>query len=154
MILDNRSRRSVAVGAVAATGTVGVLFVLGGVPGLLFGLAATAAWVVAPPVFAFAVGQAGLAAVVEAPFPPVVAIGELTVLAFLFSDPDLPLTARTWALPALGTAVLAGIVWAAVGEGLAAVGVVCLAGLAVLAYAVHRYELLATGQLSEGPTNE
>lgn len=154
MTVRDRSPRDLALGTGALLGVTGALFVLGGVPGLLFGLVAAAAWTLTAPVFAFVIGQAGIAAVVDAPYPPLVVAAEFAVLALLVSDRSLPPTARTWGVPVLGSTALGLGVWVAYSHSLAAAAVLCLAGATALTYAVHRYELLVTDQLEEATSNE
>lgn len=149
MNLDNQTRTSLAVVLIALLVTTGTLFVLGGFPGLLFGLGATLVWLLAPPVFAFAVGQAGVAAVVSIPYPPLIVVAELALLTILIGDNQLPATLRTWTLPVLGSTIVAVGVWTVSSYSLTAAAGFTLAGLAVLTYALHRYELLITDQLTE-----
>lgn len=140
---------SPALGVLGLLITGCVLFVLGGLPGLLFGLVAATTWILVPPAFAFAVGQAGVAAVATPPYPPLLVIVEIALLAVLVSDTHLSANVQSQIIPALGIVLVAAGAWGASAHSLAAAAVVCLAGLTTLIYAVHRYELLITDQLTE-----
>jgi len=136
------------LGVLALLVVVPTLVTIGGLPGGVFAAAVVIAWLTAPPVFAFVFAQAGLAAVTSPPYPPIVLVGELGVLALAISDPRLPLQARTYGIAVGGVAVLAGAVWLTHTTALWGAVLVSLAGTGMALYGVHRYELLTTGQLS------
>lgn len=136
------------LGILALLVVVPTLVAIGGLAGIVFAAAVSILWFVAPPVFAFVFAQAGLAAVTSPPYPPIVLIGELGALAIVGSDPRLPLQARTFGVAIGGLVVLAGAVWVTHTTALWGAALLSLAGMGILLYGVHRYELLTTGQLS------
>jgi hypothetical protein len=124
-----------------------ILTVLGGLTGAVFGIAAAIAWVAGPPVFAFVLAQAGLAALVSPPYSLLVALAELLLLVVLLSDPRVPWTGWSHTLAVSAVAVLVGLGWLLQSLSLWGLAVGTVVMLAVFIYAVHRYELLVTHQL-------
>lgn len=145
-----RPQQLINLGAVLSVAAV--LALLGGVPGLLFGVAAFIAWLVGPPIFAFIFGQAGLAAVTTSPYTPLVGITEIALVGIVISDPEIPLRPRTQGVALTGGLTLAGIIWLLRTDAIWTGALISLGGFGVLLYAVHRYELLITDQLT--PSHE
>lgn len=144
-----RGKRTI-LGGVAAAVAAGAIAVVGGVPGILAGVALAACWYVLGPVYAFAVGQVAAVAVWDGRPLAVVAGLELAVLAVLVA-PDLATRSRRRvALWSLAIAVaLGGLAYGAQAtwETTWATATVVLGVAALAAYGLHRYELLATGAL-------
>lgn len=147
MGLQSASRRLLGLGAVLAVGSI--LGVLGGVPGLLFGATAVVVWLTTPPVFAFVLAQSGIAAVTSSPATPLVVVAELALLTMLLSDTRLDVSTRPIGGALLGVAVVAVGLWVMQPVSLWLTALGSLLGVSGLIYGVHRYELLATGQLSD-----
>lgn len=137
------------IGLLALLGASSVLVVLGGGTGVVFGLAALGAWVVAPPVFAFVFAQSGLAAVTSPPILLPVAFAEVGLLAMLVTDPESHVSVRDAAIVVVGVGTLTGLVWSLQPTPLWLAAVLVLLGISGFVYGVHRFELLATGQLTE-----
>lgn len=133
----------------ALAGVAAGLFILGGLPGAVFGLIALTSWLVAPPVFAAAFAQAGLAAVATPPYSGLVLGVEVLLLVAFMSDPALPVSGRSRVLGAASIIAIGSSYWLVRPQPawIAALG--CLAVLTALLYGVHRYELLSTSQLEQ-----
>lgn len=146
------ARRSIRPGVAVAVGTVGALTWLGGHVGFFGGVALLAVLLASTPRYAFAVGQVALVAATggAVPAPAGVVIAEVLLFGVLVS-PDAgrsfepTLTAGTVA----AAAGLCGIAWASLaawGQTWLAGGVV-LAVAGLVAYGLHRYELVAQGHV-------
>jgi len=79
-----QQRDGLGIGSLLAL--TGVLYTAGGHVTAAFGLAAAGAWLLGPPVFAFVLGQTGLAVVLTPASPALLAVGEVALLGLLFSD--------------------------------------------------------------------
>lgn len=145
----NREMLHQAGGALGILTAAAVLTITGGVAGLTYGIAAGFLWVITPPVFAFIVAQAGLAAVTGTPLTPLVAAAELGLVGVLASDLQrFPRSAH--AVAAIGG--LCGVLvvtWVTVQSSMLAATAVVIVGCSVVLYAVHRYELIRTGKLPQ-----
>ncbi|MDL0125597.1 hypothetical protein PNP59_04210 [Halobacterium salinarum] len=148
MILDAWDRPQRLAGGIAMLLAAGLLGNLGGVAGVLFGGAAIGAWLVGPPVFAFVISQAGVAAISPVQFSIPIAGMELALLVVLLSDSTVPWTATSRGGAALCAILGGALIW--VGQHLPtwqlALAVLAVATLCI--YGVHRYELLTTNQLN------
>jgi len=124
------------------------LTAIGGLLGAVFAFATAIVWLATPPVFAFVIAQAGLAAVIAPPYTLRVIIAELAVLTLVLTDTKLPVTIRTQGLALCWLAVITGVLWLAQPFDIWIGSLAALASIGLLLYAGHRYELLATGQLA------
>jgi len=120
---------------------------IGGVPGIMFGIASVITWLVAPPVFAFVIAQAGLAALATPPYSLSVVAAELALFGVIFTDPVHPWTQQSRATTVICVGFLTGGLWIGRSRPVWSLAVGVLAVFAVLLYAGHRYELLTTRQL-------
>lgn len=130
-------------------GTVAGLFLLGGLPGAVFGLTALGVWLVTPPVFAFVLAQAGVAAVTAPPYSTLVFGVEAALLVGVLSDSGIPFTIRSRVAAAGAVTAIAGGLWLNDAQPVWLAAGSTLAVVAVFLYAVHRYELLSTNQLEQ-----
>lgn len=133
-------------GGLAAVTAAWLGWVLLDVPGLLAGAAVVAAWLLAPPVFALALGQLLFAAVLPADASlTVIAVVEAPLLVlFLVDVADRRAPLRTVGggavtLAAFAGLAVAGVHWLARLRHAAAL-LVCVA--AVVGYALHRYTVV------------
>jgi hypothetical protein len=136
--------------------TTVVLGVVGGVAGVGLAAAFVAVWLLVPAVYSYALGHA-LALGATAGALPVVELlfVELGLLAVLLGPLTRPgrLGRRTVARSTIGLGFVlfaAVVVGLAVREDLQVATVVLLLAGAVLAYGLHRYELLVLGLLDDG----
>lgn len=138
-----------ALGVVALLAVSGVLYQAGGGVPVAFGAAAAVAWVLGPPVFAFTIGQAALAAVVDPSELLLVGVGEAALVGVLFSDTEVPFPIRSWlsALLLAAPVVAATAVLQSRSLRLGAATYVC--GFGILLYGVHRYERTAIPRSEE-----
>lgn len=138
------------LGGVTALLAVGALAVLGGPIGAGAGLALLAAWYVFGPLPAFAIGQVAVVALAGDWSVASIAAAQLAVFAMLVA-PDLasPHGRRLAAATAAGATLLGAVTYGAQsGWETTWTSAVVLGGLVALAaYGLHRYELLATGGL-------
>lgn len=138
-----------AAGVLVALCPVG-LFVLGGPAGGAVGVAAALVWL-AGPLYGFAVGQLGLVLVVDQPVPTE-RVAALQAAVFVLLLAALLRTDRSaWPTVAFGGLALGigGGVLLAVGAGVGSVPVAAalVVTVAAGAYLLHRYALLALGEL-------
>lgn len=131
----------------AVVATAVLLGYLGGLSGIAFGVVAGVSWVLGPPVFAFVLGQAGLAAIATPPYSWLVVATECALIAVLLTDSRIPWTIQSRGIGLLAAAGLTTGIWLAQPMALWSVAIGCLTLIAVLTYGVHRYELLVTAQL-------
>ena len=152
--IRERFRSLTVPGVGLALATPAALFAVAGPRGAAVGLFGAAIWLLAP-VYAFLVAQAGLLAVA----PESLAITDLLALqgaVALLLLAEL-VTERVHAVTVLGflalLAVLGGGATAAVAAAVEpwVVAVALLAGVGLLAYGLHRVELVALGLVPEGP---
>jgi hypothetical protein len=120
---------------------------LGGVLGGLFALTTVIVWVTAPPVFAFAIAQAGVAALSTPPITLRIMAVELVVLAMVLTDTTLTITVRSHGPAICALAITTGVLWLVQPHPIWIGSLVALTGLGLLVYATHRYELFTTHQL-------
>jgi len=148
MIPDVWYRPQRLAGGIAMLLAAGLLGRLGGVAGVLFGGVAIGAWLVAPPVFAFVLAQASVAAISPTQFSLSVAGIELALLVVLLSDVTVPWTATSRGVTALCAILGGALIW--VGQPLPTwqLALAVLAVATLFIYGVHRYELLTTNQLN------
>lgn len=144
---DYRNRLQQLAGVLSLLAVVAALAILGGFPGIIFGLAVVITWLAAPPVFAFVIAQAGLAAFSTPTGSSRFVAAEIAVVALLLSDRQLSVTLRTHGVAICYISLVAGAVWLLQPASIWVGAIVSLAGVAVALYTGHRYELLATGQL-------
>lgn len=140
-------RLGLALRAGGALAAAAVLAVAGGPPGLAWAAALLACAAFLPVPLAFLVGQFGAAAV-AADAGALLVAAEGALLAVLASD----LTDADWQSVAAGASVavaVAGVAWQAnsISPWASVLGAVAV--IAAATYAVHRYELLTTGQLTQ-----
>lgn len=139
------------LGGLAAVLAAGIPTALGGPVGAVAGVALVACWYVLGPVYAFAVGTVAVAALSPA-WPLEATAGGLGAAFAVLLAPDLA-SARGRRLAA-GTLLGAGTLGAVAAASQLAWGttwataVVLVGPLALAGYALHRYELVATGALS------
>jgi hypothetical protein len=142
-------QRRDGLGVVGLLAVSGVLYEAGGAVPATFGVVIAVVWGLGPPVFAFAIGQAALAAVVSPSDLLVVAVGEAALLGVLLSDVEVPFPVRSW----LSGLLLAGPVVAATAvpqsRSLWLGAATCVCGFGGLLYGVHRYERMAVPQPEE-----
>lgn len=145
------SGRDHPVRAVVSTGAVLVvaasLVLLGGVTGLAFALGTAVLFALAPPVFPFALGQTGLVAVASPGLPPVAWAGQTALLAVLLVDERLQWSWSTAALSAAAVGAVSLAARLAARQSRSLPAAVVVAGSAVAFYAVHRYEVVRTGNV-------
>lgn len=133
----------------AFLGVAAGLFLLGGLSGAVFGVAALGVWLFAPPVFAFVLAQAGVAAVATTPYPALLVGVEATLFIGVLSDSRVPVTYLSRLAAGGSVAAIAGGVWLLASQSIWMLVIGTLAVVACLLYGVHRYELLLTGQLED-----
>lgn len=137
---------SPAVGGrgLAFVGTVGGLAVAGGVPGAVVGVGAFLAVLIAP-VFGFALAQFGLVLVLAPGTPPSsVGVAQVGLFAALFGatahDDTSAIDAGLYAALAIAAG---GLVWGGLQTGLWQGAAALCGAVALVAYGLHRYELVA-----------
>lgn len=135
-------------GGLAALAAAGVVGALAGPPGLAAGLALVGAWYALGPAYAFAAGQVAVAALLGGAALARLAAAQAAVFAVLVA-PDVGdgRGRRLAAGTALGAAALGAAAALAQGAWDATwiTAAVVVGGVAVAAYGLHRYELVATG---------
>lgn len=136
------------VGGVAVLAAGALLALAGGIAGTVFAITAAVAWLFAPPVFAFVLAQAGVAALATQLPTPIIAATELTLLVVLLTDPKLPLTLRPRAAAIVATATVVAIAWVVHPVPSWVTATLVLSGIAAITYAVHRYQLVSTTKLT------
>ena len=130
-----------ALGFGSLIGLTALLYTTGGQLAAAFGVAAIGAWLLGPPVFAFAIGQAGVAVVFTPADLSTLAAGELALLGLLLSDVDVPSPFHNWSVAVLlGGLVAAAVVGVlALERSLTTAAAVSVVGVGTVVYAVHRY---------------
>lgn len=146
------ARRLARPGVAIAVGAAGALTWVGGHVGFLGGVALVAALLAATPRYAFAVGQLALAAATggTTPDPGVLVIVEALLFGVLVTPgADRPFDPRLAAGTCATTGGLCAVAWASLrawdATWIAAGVILAVAGLA--GYGVHRYELVALGNV-------
>jgi|GEM_PF-1939918 hypothetical protein len=140
-----QQRDGLGIGSLLAL--TGVLYTAGGHVTAAFGLAAAGAWLLGPPVFAFVLGQTGLAVVLTPASPALLAVGEVALLGLLFSDVAVPAPVPAWSLAVLLGGVVGGAAVLALPTSIPLAATVILTGIGAVSYSVHRYALaIATGK--------
>lgn len=134
-----RPRDTLAVASVLIL--TGILYVHGGKLAAMFGLSTIVVWLFVPPVFAFAVGQAGLAVSLTSAPAPAIAIGTLALLGLLVGDPDVPSSVRSWTGAIVGSGLVAAAIIGIIPHSMAIASLVSVGGFCVLGYVTHRYGL-------------
>jgi len=131
-----------ALGGVSLVALTVLLYTAGGSVSLLFGLTAALAWLFGPPLFAFVLGQAGVAAFAPSMSLPTFILVELAVVLLLFGDVAIDSPIHNWSRAVLlgGIVAITTAVVLTVQSSLLAAGAVCLGAFGVLIYAVDRYE--------------
>jgi len=141
---DHPVRTAVATGAVFVVAAV--LVVLGGVTGLAFALGTAVLFALAPPVFPFVLGQTGLVVVASPGLPPIAWAGQAALLVVLLADERLQWSVPTLSLSAAAVGAVSLGTWFAARQSRYLAAAVVVAGSAVAFYAVHRYEVVRTGE--------
>lgn len=143
------SRRAARLGG--AVGAAVALTWVGGHVGFLGGFALLAALLATTPRYAFAVGQFALVAATGGGVPPgsLVLAEALLLWVLLTPDAGRAFEPRHAVVTVAATGGLCAIAWASLAAWRAAwiAGVVVLAVAGLAAYGVHRYELVALGNV-------
>lgn len=141
-----------ALGVVGLLATVAAFAATTGPLGAVIAIGLAIVGLVIPPVAVFALGQAGLLALLPSPTPLQLAIVEGALFLILVSPATKGATGRLLAVSVPLFAGLATTGWyAAQTFGIRTTGIALLLGVCVLSYVLHRYERVAVG-LAGGDT--